>query len=199
MLFKGGTALRIVYGSPRFSEDLDFSGIGAGPSAIEGLIAATLSDMERVGMALEIEEAKTTSGGYLGIIRSRFLDYDVATHLEISLRTRGRVSPTVALIAGDFLPAYTLLHLPQDILVAEKLQALLARGKPRDYYDLYFVLRKGLLPPAHRHLLARMLEQLRHLKAEDVRELRLFLPRDQQGLMKDFRATLEREVRRHAA
>ncbi|MDP1760196.1 MAG: nucleotidyl transferase AbiEii/AbiGii toxin family protein, partial [Candidatus Woesebacteria bacterium] len=25
LLFKGGTALRIVYGSPRFSEDLDFS------------------------------------------------------------------------------------------------------------------------------------------------------------------------------
>ena len=25
MLFKGGTALRILYGSPRFSEDLDFS------------------------------------------------------------------------------------------------------------------------------------------------------------------------------
>ncbi len=25
MLFKGGTALRVIYGSPRFSEDLDFS------------------------------------------------------------------------------------------------------------------------------------------------------------------------------
>ena len=25
LLFKGGTALRIIYGSPRFSEDLDFS------------------------------------------------------------------------------------------------------------------------------------------------------------------------------
>ena len=28
ILFKGGTALRIIYGSPRFSEDLDFSLIG---------------------------------------------------------------------------------------------------------------------------------------------------------------------------
>ena len=28
VLFKGGTALRLVYGSPRFSEDLDFSGFG---------------------------------------------------------------------------------------------------------------------------------------------------------------------------
>ena len=28
MLFKGGTALRIIYGSPRFSENLDFSLFG---------------------------------------------------------------------------------------------------------------------------------------------------------------------------
>ena len=28
LLFKGGTALRIIYGSPRFSEDLDFSLFG---------------------------------------------------------------------------------------------------------------------------------------------------------------------------
>ncbi|MBN1444929.1 MAG: nucleotidyl transferase AbiEii/AbiGii toxin family protein [Candidatus Omnitrophica bacterium] len=28
VLFKGGTALRIVFQSPRFSEDLDFSGFG---------------------------------------------------------------------------------------------------------------------------------------------------------------------------
>ena len=26
-LFKGGTALKLVFGSPRFSEDIDFSGI----------------------------------------------------------------------------------------------------------------------------------------------------------------------------
>ena len=26
-LFKGGTALKLVFGSPRFSEDLDFTGI----------------------------------------------------------------------------------------------------------------------------------------------------------------------------
>ena len=25
LIFKGGTALRLIYGSPRFSEDLDFS------------------------------------------------------------------------------------------------------------------------------------------------------------------------------
>ena len=77
VLFKGGTALRIIYGSPRFSEDLDFSGFGIGLSVIEDLVAETLSAIERAGITLEIEEAKATSGGYLGIIHSRFLDYHV--------------------------------------------------------------------------------------------------------------------------
>lgn len=37
MLFKGGTALRIVNGSPRFSEDLDFS-IVRTKRKVEGIV-----------------------------------------------------------------------------------------------------------------------------------------------------------------
>ena len=199
VLFKGGTALRIVYGSPRFSEDLDFSGFGIRPQAIEELLMEALGAVERVGLVLDIEEAKATTGGYLGIVHSRWLDYRVAMQLEVSLRSRGSVSPTTALIAGDLLPAYTLLHLPQEALVEEKVRALLDRGKPRDFYDLYFMLRKGLLPPTRRSLLARVPERLRRLKPEAFQELRLFLPKDQQGLTKDFRARLEQELRRHLA
>ena len=39
VMFKGGTALRIVYNSPRFSEDLDFSGFGVRVSEIEDWVA----------------------------------------------------------------------------------------------------------------------------------------------------------------
>lgn len=194
-LFKGGTALRIIYGSPRFSEDLDFSGFRIRPAAIEGLLTDVLSDLEQLGIGVEIEEAKTTSGGYLGIIRSRLFGYPVDIHLEISLRPHGLAKPATALIAGDFLPAYTLLHLPQERLVEEKLRALLDRAKPRDFYDLYFILRKGLLAPGQRAILAKVLERLRRLRPEAFQELKVFLPKDHQGVLKDFRAALERELR----
>ncbi len=199
VLFKGGTALRIIYGSPGFSEDLDFSGFGIRAREIEELLVATLSAVERVGLNLDIKEAKTTSGGYLGIIHSRFLSYHIEIQIEVSLRPRRAVSPATALIAGDLLPAYTLLHLPQEMLVEEKLQALLDRRKPRDFYDLYFMLRKGLLTPAHRKMLSGVMDQLRPMKTETFSGLRLFLPKDQQGLIKNFRTTLERELRRHVA
>lgn len=197
VLFKGGTALRIIYGSPRFSEDLDFSGFGIRKPAIEELITDTLSAVERVGVSVEIEEAKATSGGYLGIIHYRFLEYHVEIRLEISLRDRAAVKPETALIAGDFLPAYTLLHLPQELLVQEKLKALLDRAKPRDFYDLYFILRKGLLSQKNRHVLKGALARLKAMRSEPLQELKLFLPRDQQAIAKDFRATLERELQRY--
>ncbi len=197
VLFKGGTALRIIYGSPRFSEDLDFSGFGIRKPTIEELITDTLSAVERVGMFIDIEEAKATSGGYLGIIHNRFGDYRVEIRLKISLRDRATVRHETALIAGDFLPAYTLLHLPQELLVEEKLKALLDRAKPRDFYDLYFVLRKGLLSQKNRHVLKEVLTRLKAMKSEPLQELKLFLPRDQQAIAKDFRATLERELQRY--
>ena len=197
VLFKGGTALRILYGSPRFSEDLDFSGFGIRPPAIEELITETLSAVERVGAAIDIEEAKATSGGYLGIIHCRFLDYHVEIRVEISLRARGTLTSETTLIASDFLPAYTVAHLSQETLVGEKLQALLDRAKPRDFYDLYFIIRKGLWPQPSRPLLKAVLGRLQSVRPAALQELKLFLPRDQQSLIKDFRATLERELRRY--
>ena len=186
VLFKGGTALRVIYGSPRFSEDLDFSGMQITKSSIEDLLTETFSAMERVGMAVEIEEAKATSGGYLSIVHGQFLSYHVEVQLQISLRRGTRVHPETALIASDLWPAYTLLHLPQEHLVQEKLDALLDRGKPRDFYDLYFILRKGLLSPRHRGRLSEVLVRLKQRRHDPFDELRLFLPRDQQAILRDF-------------
>ncbi len=197
ILFKGGTALRVIYGSPRFSEDLDFSGFSIRAPTIETLLEETLGVVERVGIRVEIEEAKVTSGGYLGIIHHRFLDYRVETRLEISLRGRTALRPETTLIAGDFLPAYTLLHLPQELLVEEKLTALLDRAKPRDFYDLYFLLRKGLVPQTHRHRLAEILARLMRMSSESFHELKLFLPRDHQALARDLRVVLARELQRY--
>src|SRR3990167_7676647 len=58
LLFKGGTALRIVYGSPRFSEDLDFSLFGVSSNEIgpfiENLFLGVLAKLESNGIHIEI-------------------------------------------------------------------------------------------------------------------------------------------------
>ena len=82
ILFKGGTALRIINGSPRFSEDLDFSVFLPAPRLrqaggikerelkkfVEDLFVKVLAKMEQLGIQVEIgEKSARTSGGYLGL------------------------------------------------------------------------------------------------------------------------------------
>src|SRR3989344_4195390 len=60
LLFKGGTALRIVFRSPRYSEDLDFTGANITQREVEEIFANTLAEVERTGMHVELEEGKPT-------------------------------------------------------------------------------------------------------------------------------------------
>src|SRR3989337_839141 len=60
VMFKGGTALRIIYGSPRFSEDLDFSGFRTSQGEIENWVVSALGEMERNAIPVSIAESKKT-------------------------------------------------------------------------------------------------------------------------------------------
>ncbi|MEK7375885.1 MAG: nucleotidyl transferase AbiEii/AbiGii toxin family protein, partial [Candidatus Margulisiibacteriota bacterium] len=85
-LFKGGTALRIVWQSPRFSEDLDFTGVNIGMRDIEETMQDTLAKIERAGVEAGIDESKETSGGYFAIFDFRTKEYRGRVQIEVSLR-----------------------------------------------------------------------------------------------------------------
>ena len=203
MLFKGGTALRIVYGSPRFSEDLDFSlfsvPAGANQQFVEGLFVSVLAEIERVGIHIEIgNKSAVTSGGYFGIATLNIAGYPpVAIELNISSRTRADERVEVDSITNNFVPTYTLYHLPQQEIVEEKVfGALRERKKPRDYYDLYFLMRKNMLSVDQKHRLAVIAREIvEEARKVDFRgELGMFLPASQQAIIRDFAKTLEREM-----
>ena len=61
--FKGGTALRLLFNSPRFSEDLDFSSSLTGTSSIEEAVLETLVAVERENIQTKLQESKKTSVG----------------------------------------------------------------------------------------------------------------------------------------
>lgn len=200
-LFKGGTALRIVWKSPRFSEDLDFTGSGAPLAKIESVLERTLMGVEKEGVEVEIHEAKRTSGGYFSILQFKVSSLRGRVQLEVSLRPSEKKKGVMSLAVSDFLPPYTLIHLEESVLVKEKINALLTRGKPRDFYDLYFILRGRLafhsVFSRDKALKARILEALRHQKLDLKNELKRFLPASQYGLLKDFKTILRTEVERN--
>ncbi|MBE0433513.1 nucleotidyl transferase AbiEii/AbiGii toxin family protein [candidate division WOR-3 bacterium] len=82
ILFKGGTALRVMYQSPRFSEDLDFSCSGVKIKDIEDLLLRNVIEIEKSEIGVEILESKSTSGGYLGKLYFRFFDFEETIRIE---------------------------------------------------------------------------------------------------------------------
>jgi predicted nucleotidyltransferase component of viral defense system len=196
IFFKGGTALRVIYNSPRFSEDLDFSASLTDIHALEDAVLDALAGIARENVDVDISESKTTSGDYLAIITFRSGEaMPVAVQLEISLR-EGRKRGEAVTIVSDFIPAYTILSLAQDQLFDEKINALLTRQKARDFYDLYFLLRANLLPPGQRGALPAALETVRKSRINFEQELKEFLPKSQWGIIRGFPAVLEREIQR---
>ena len=93
----------------------------------------------------------------------------------------------------------TLVHLPQNELVDEKIfDALPKRKKPRDFYDLYFMMRKGMLNPDQKKRLSELKDSI-ILDAKSINfrgELGAFLPADQQAIINDFNRALESEINR---
>ncbi|MCL5676058.1 MAG: nucleotidyl transferase AbiEii/AbiGii toxin family protein [Patescibacteria group bacterium] len=197
ILFKGGTALRLLYNSPRFSQDLDFSTGATKTKEIENCAQNTLSEIEKEGIKTEIKEAKETTGGYLAIIEFKLDKNTVSVQLEISTR-RKKLSGELTTVVGDFIPPYTIMRLSQEQLIKEKISALLFRQKPRDFYDLYFILRaKNLLPPAQKKVLGQVLKVLSASNISFAKELQQFLPRSHWPVIKDFKHSLKREIERY--
>jgi len=199
LLFKGGTSLRFIYQSPRFSEDLDFSGKNfSSVNKIEDLFLKTLVEIEKMDIEISVKEAKSTTGGYLGLIHYELFDFVEDMKFEISLRKGKRLESELTTIVSDFANAYTLIHLAPNELVDEKIQALITRGKPRDYYDLYFLLRHPILNRfVDKRRLNIVLGSLNKIQLDFKRELSVLLPLSHHMILKNFKGILRKEIERY--
>lgn len=196
IFFKGGTALRLLYKSPRFSEDLDFNASIRDILRIEEAVLDTLREIEREGLQPEIIEAKKTTGGYLAITTFHLSNDKVTLQLEISMRNKDARGEIVTVI-NNFIPAYVVMRLVEKELIREKITALLTRKKPRDFYDLYFLLRADLLPMEYKRLASAILKTLQTSTIDFAFELKKFLPKTHWPVITDFKTLLINELRRY--
>ena len=205
ILFKGGTALRTIYSSPRFSEDLDFSIFNVElyqqKDFIENIFAEVLVEIERIGIKVELgPKPGSTREGYYGDATFKIYDYpSVVVSINVSSRNGQDIKGEVDSISSDFVPTYNVFHLPQEKLVEEKIfDALLERKKARDFYDLYFIMRKGILTLEQKKRLNSSKDEIIK-NADNVNfssELAALLPQDQQAIIKDFKNNLFNELNR---
>lgn len=194
-LFKGGTALKIVYNSPRFSEDLDFSGVKNG-GIYEKIIERVVYLISNTGeIGVDIVESKSTTGGWIGVFLFSVGGEKIKITNEISYRKRN-IKGDFVLVSSDLVPPFSVFVLNQKFLVEEKISALIYRAKPRDVFDLYFILRNNTLRRFYDSSKNKEVSlALKRIKEEDIRkELSNFLPSSYRVLLKDLRKKIVEEL-----
>jgi len=195
--FKGGTALRIYYKSPRYSEDLDFSVFKLNKKQVEDKMLSVLFNLEKANLKPELEESKETGGGYLANLTLLIGENKVKISLQASRRKMAYAQPNLVLINNDFIPPYTIYLLNEKDLIKEKLEAAVTRSKPRDFFDIYFLLRKGSIGIEQISLLKQTVNIVEKSKINFRRELADFLPKNLHAVSADFPHIYLQEVKKY--
>jgi len=147
LVFKGGTAIKKIYfPGARFSEDLDFNFLDTTSKKIEDrvndlLIGKKIGDVEFLGMKNinHTDVSFTCDISFIGQLQFKN---------KIKLDFSGREKPILD-VKSPLIKTYDLrIKIPTlDLteILAEKIRALTIRGKPRDLYDVWFLLNKNIM------------------------------------------------------
>lgn len=153
LVFKGGTALRFIYNSPRFSEDLDFSileeiSFNDFKKTIENIISQQTE--------LSIKELYSKKNTYFALIKFKqeYIAQTLSIKVEVSKRKLPLKKNIDFILATASSPTTNLKPLVKvftlERILKEKLNALSSRKKARDLFDVWFIgqlLKKPIIFP----------------------------------------------------
>lgn len=150
--FKGGTAIRFLLNSFRFSEDLDFTS-SLETKSVESLLKKVFNFFSKYSpVDLELKKERVPQAFHDISICYRFLfkprkaKQKTSIRMDISLREKPLSIRQSVITPFDYpISPYPLVtHLSKEEIMAEKVRALFVRKKPRDLFDLWFLLTKGV-------------------------------------------------------
>lgn len=149
-IFKGGTALRVVYGGNRYSEDLDFNA-SEDPAVLQSIWEKVIRRLTDFGLVAEMRNAWASDVGYSFDVSFQGPLHDGQDHskgkIRIDINRRLEDVETrreLVTCEYDDVRPFVVTVLTPEHLLAEKVRALLVRRKPRDLYDLWLLLRRGV-------------------------------------------------------
>ena len=142
LLFKGGTALRLAYGSPRFSEDLDFSLF---KNNLGGTFKEAASGLVKPFAVADITDLAAKRWTYLCEIRitEEYLPQPFRIKLEVSRRPAPGYRSELRLITSPTTPVQALCRVATlEQLFQDKQDCIMDREAPKDIFDLWFISQK---------------------------------------------------------
>lgn len=175
LIFYGGTSLRLSYGSPRFSEDIDFLMIGKISEDDLKRIIENLS-IENPGVSLkDIKMKRNTLFALLNLVHP-LLKYPLNIKIEISIRKDGVKAEYVPLSSPCSNLTPIILTATINSLKILKKETIKHRNDPKDWFDLWYIskyLKEPFLPPI----------KFPFDSKEFKRELKRFLPQSKWSLI----------------
>lgn len=143
IVFKGGTSLRLAYGSSRFSEDLDFTMLEEfdANNFIKFLKKMANRYEETITIETAIEKYYTVF--VIAKVRENFLNRAFSIKIEISKREREWVKErdyTDKVIKSEVSPLTVLARVATlSSILREKKDALKNRKVARDIFDYWYI------------------------------------------------------------
>ena len=199
LVFKGGTALRKAYFSHwRYSEDLDFT---VRQDMTERQLRKALGEwylqVEQESQIQLTTRMLHKPGGYARI-RAQFLgplSYPGMVFMGLSFDEILCLVPVSRrLVTAPFPDAEReVLTYPLEELLAEKMRSLLERGKSRDYYDVWRLLKEQSSNLDLALLGVVLIQKMTH-KGLILHDLRDFLPEDTRGMKRYWEEDLRQQV-----
>lgn len=158
LFFVGGTALRLLHGLDRFSEDLDFDAPDVSKSEIKNLLDEVSLILAKENIAVELYQNPKGKKDYYELRFSKILyeagvtpnkDEKLAIKFDFESFWKGQERETILFNRYGFLANVVTKTLDQFIV--EKIVAYLNRPKtaPRDIYDLVWLKSHGAKPDAN--------------------------------------------------
>ena len=174
VILKGGVNLRLFFGSPRYSEDMDLDGTPEAAGSIRGSINAIFTDREflqdarRIGIrgldpgAGPNKDTETTFRYKFGVILKGDIRYP--TKVEVSFRERQpddeslTEAPPPTILTAYGIGPVPVRHYAHAAALRQKIEALGGRREvqARDIFDLHVLMAGGGEQPLYASLATRL-------------------------------------------
>ncbi len=140
--FKGGTAInKLLLDNKRLSEDIDFT-----ISKEIDKVVGEIRDKFKGTIFGPIETGKSLEGFVRLIVHYKLFHEEGTIYVDLNQRATLLLPPEklkVSHFYKEYVPEFEINCLNKDEMIAEKIRATIERYKPRDYIDLYNLLKKG--------------------------------------------------------
>jgi len=150
LVFKGGTCLYKLHKLSRFSEDLDFT--LSKKADLKEAVRKAVDRMRFLGVSGVVKDVKKYSREinfrllFRGPLYRGSRENLCFIPLNVSLRERVALVPERVTISSMYrdIPSFNVFSMRAEEILTEKVRTIFMRNKPRDLYDMWFLLERGV-------------------------------------------------------